>query len=60
MADPLLIRVEMVHERLVELLNATDAVTTIQEDHLIRQIQIAEQCNDKLTSELRFYLEKSR
>ncbi|XP_063388840.1 uncharacterized protein LOC134674650 [Cydia fagiglandana] len=59
MDDAMLVRLELIHERLANLLKQSAAMETVTEDDLNKQIQKVEECNSKLTDEIHFYLEKS-
>ncbi|XP_063635199.1 uncharacterized protein LOC134805946 [Cydia splendana] len=60
MDDPMLVRVQLIHERLANLLKQSAAMEAVTEDDLNKQIQKVEECNSKLTQEIHFYLEKSK
>ncbi|XP_061724856.1 uncharacterized protein LOC133530807 [Cydia pomonella] len=58
MDDAMLVRLELIHERLSNLMAQSTAMGTVTEEKLAKQIQLIEECDSKLTQEIYFYIEK--
>ncbi|XP_061710856.1 uncharacterized protein LOC133520452 isoform X1 [Cydia pomonella] len=58
MDDAMLVRLELIHERLSNLMAQSTAMGTVTEEKLAKQIQLIEECDSKLTQEIHFYIEK--
>ncbi|XP_063538069.1 uncharacterized protein LOC134747373 [Cydia strobilella] len=58
MDDAMLVRLELIHERIVSLMAQSATREAVTEDELTKQIQLVEECSSRLTQELHFYIEK--